>query len=509
MAITLDQNTQIARELNIIGLNEQAGAGLVNQRLAELHATNPEIVDAYEARRKQIDPEFSAQNIRDVIAGAPGASFEPAPAQITPEFSAQENQRILESFGFTGQVGDGSGNEFLRNNAQFIDQFEEARQRFDPNFSADNIRSTIPQGTNITDQLGGQVLTPNLPAGTEINPTLQTVQSDELLGSGAFNLDTGSLNINLPAPVTSTDVGTGAASAVTAPTIQGTQTTAVDPLVAAQGAVSNDAKISTQLANLFADFTTGKVPSWALDAHNAATDEMAARGLGSSTIAAGALAAAHLKSAVPIAAAEADKFFQMDMANLNNRQTAAMENFKARQQNMLTDVSIANATEQMNAQNSIQVQEFVASLVTQIDTQNADRRATIDQFNVSTEVAVNEFNSNLKNQREQFNASMGYAVAQSNALWKRSVNTANTAAVNAANATNAQNLLNISQTAQQNLWLKTRDEENWIFQAGEAQKNRDYNLAMALGNRDFISSLNDPNLGELLGRLGVSLFLDD
>ena len=57
---------------------------------------------------------------------------------------------------------------------------------------------------------------------------------------------------------------------------------------------------------------------------------------------------------------------------------------------------------------------------------------------------------------DQFNANMALAIDQSNAVWRRNVNTRNNAMQNEANRQNAQNLLGLQQNALNQLWQRYR-----------------------------------------------------
>ena len=74
---------------------------------------------------------------------------------------------------------------------------------------------------------------------------------------------------------------------------------------------------------------------------------------------------------------------------------------------------------------------------------------------------MNQFNANLENQREQFNTKNSILIDQSNAVWRRQINTQNTALQNAANQMNVMNRFNMSQTALNNRWQQFRDNEFW------------------------------------------------
>ena len=79
---------------------------------------------------------------------------------------------------------------------------------------------------------------------------------------------------------------------------------------------------------------------------------------------------------------------------------------------------------------------------------------------------------------DQFNSNMQLQIDQSNAVWRRNVNTRNTATQNETNRQNALNLLGISQTALNNLWAQYRDKAAWVAKISENAADRAHNAAM-------------------------------
>ena len=201
----------------------------------------------------------------------------------------------------------------------------------------------------------------------------------------------------------------------------------------------------------------------------------------------------------------------MDMANLNNRQQAAVQNAKAflsidlqnltneQQSNTLTfqskvsallsDQAAENAAAQFNAKSENEIKTFFAELGANIETANLNRATAVDQYNTSQEVAIDQFNKQMNQQNEQFNQNMQLEVDQSNAIWRRTVNTANTAAENEENRLNALNLLGIQQSALNNLWQLYRDKAAWAMKISENEADRAHNAAMQAASFSESASL--------------------
>jgi hypothetical protein len=292
---------------------------------------------------------------------------------------------------------------------------------------------------------------------------------------------------------------------------------------AAQGTVSKEATVQYQIGELFKSFEEGKpAPAWAAPAVRNVGALMAQRGLGSSSMAAAAVTQAIMESGIPIAAADAQTYSTMDLANLSNRQQAALQNaatyaamdranldarmqaavtnaqsflsmdmanlsneqrsyelsYQAETQAMFSNQAAENVAAQFNAQSQQQVDQFYAEMEVQVNNANANRVAAQEQFNVNEGNAMKQFVASMNDARQRFETQLQVQIDQSNAQWRREINTANTAITNEENRVNAQNLLNLTTQAQNNLWQRYRDESAWIFQMAENQTQREHELGM-------------------------------
>ena len=420
--------------------------------------------------------------------------------------------------------------------------------------------------------------TPTLAQGTSITPTLQNVQTNELMATPGVTGTVAAQSATAAAPSATAATGaTGqtvatmtpatasqftASTIGTAPTMQAAQGTVTAPMTAATQSLANidpRATVQGQLENISTDIQQSlqqgtPLPAFARGAAEAAKATMQARGLGSSTMLAEAMAEGIMRSSIPIAQADAEvykqtifqnlannqqaavinaqAYLQMDMANLSNNQQANLQNLQAQQQQLLTDNAARNAALQFNATSQNQVNQFYSNLNTSIQQQNAQRAASISQFNTAEEnkvkalnaknataiadanaqreTAINQFNSTLSDQRQRFNVENQRIIDQSNVTWRRQTNTANTAAVNAANQTNAENLLNLSNFALSSLWQQWRDEASWVNQSSQNEQNRNHNLAVAALERatafDLQNSAQTSALYAMLGSFGMNIF---
>ena len=425
----------------------------------------------------------------------------------------------------------------------------------------DSLLSTpsLPQGTSITPQ-AQNVQTNELLATPGVTGTLAAQAGAGTAATATAATAPTATSVGAATPQTASSY-TGQVVG-TAPTMTAATGSLTQPMTAAQQAIASldpKATVQGQLESITTDIESSlasgsNLPAFARGAAEAAKATMQARGLGASTMLAEALAEGILKSSVPIAAADAQtykevifqnlannqqaavvnaqSYLQMDVANLSNAQQASMQNLHAKQQTLLSDNAARNAALQFNATSQNQVNQFYDSLNTNLQTQNAQRTDAMAQYNnaeankvaalnaknataladanAQRETAISQFNKTLEDARARFNVENQRVIDQSNAVWRRSINTANTTADNASNETNAMNLLNLSNFAMSGLWQQWRDEASWVQTSSQNVNNRDHNMAIAALERttafDLQNSAQKAALYALLGQFGVEAF---
>lgn len=418
-----------------------------------------------------------------------------------------------------------------------------------------SLEDNNPIVNKIADQAGLGDTPATLPEGTKISPVKLEAKDDEFVTAPeklttdvsveTKKASTDNLEVDAPTKpeyedlqtvttaedVTDMDAVKGEVSSdAIIGDIQGTVSKEAIAKAATQD-LDEKATVQYQLSELTKSLESGKpLPPWAAPAARAANAVMASRGLGASSMAAAAMTQSLMESAIPIAAADAQSYAAIQLANLNNEQQAALQNaatyaamdranldarmtaavnnaqaflaidvknldneqaartisYNAKIQAMFTDAAAENATAQLNAKNKIQVDQFFAELGTQTQISNKNRMAAMEQFNAGQENAMSQFVATVNNQREQFNQNMSVQIDQSNATWRREINTVNTAVQNEANRINAQNLLGLTSSAQNAMWQKYRDEASWTIMMTENEKSR----AHAIGMLSMQSELN-------------------
>ena len=236
------------------------------------------------------------------------------------------------------------------------------------------------------------------------------------------------------APETTAVAGVEAAQGV-ASTVQGAPTRAVEagemvsgPTVdmarveqtlaqtqAEQGVVTEEMTIQGQLNKLTRDFDAGNPPPWAAASMRAATAQMAARGLGASSMAGQAIIQATLEAATPIAAADAKVFETMGLQNLSNRQQTAMLIGQQRATFLGQEFDQAFQTKVLNAAKISDIANRNFDAQTTIAIENSRLANSMDIANLSAKNAVVLGKMAAMSQLETQNLSNRQQVAVENA----------------------------------------------------------------------------------------------
>jgi hypothetical protein len=157
---------------------------------------------------------------------------------------------------------------------------------------------------------------------------------------------------------------------------------------AAQGVVTEEMTIQGQLNKLTKDFDAGNPPPWAAASMRAATAQLAARGLGASSMAGQAIIQATLEAATPIAAADAKVFETMGLQNLSNRQQTAMLIGQQRAAFLGQEFDQAFQTKVLNAAKVADIANRNFDAQTTIAIENSRLASTMDIANLSARNAV-------------------------------------------------------------------------------------------------------------------------
>jgi hypothetical protein len=210
-----------------------------------------------------------------------------------------------------------------------------------------------------------------------------------------------------------------------------------EEVTAATANATEAATVQGQLADLMTQFEDGAVPSWAAGAMRTANATLAARGLGSSSLAGQAIVQAAMESALPIASQDAQTIAQFELTNLSNRQERAMLaaqqraqfigqefdqqfqsrvanaakisdianiNFNAEQQVALENARLAQSVDLANLQNTQALVMAEAAQIANLETANLNNRQQAAVQNAQSFLQMDLTNLSNQQQTDMFKA---------------------------------------------------------------------------------------------------------
>ena len=212
------------------------------------------------------------------------------------------------------------------------------------------------------DLEGREAITGNPPVGDAAQiggiPTMQAAEMQAVKGDERTVAAADMLKVtaNMPEEVT-------AAISEDPATVEAQLDTDPDPTVtAAVAALPQEALVSVQMEKLLEGMEEGKTPAWARPAVAAIEQQMARRGLSTSTVGRDALFNAIIQSALPIAQSNAQALQQRAQQNLSNEQqanlAAAQNTMQVRMTNLANSQTAASQTAQMAQQIKVQQGQF-------------------------------------------------------------------------------------------------------------------------------------------------------
>jgi len=286
--------------------------------------------------------------------------------------------------------------------------------------------TTQPAVTTATEGMNaatGAVTAESILAGATKDPTT----SDALDVNAASGTAT-VMNNPVKREIQAGEIVTGAADATKAAQF-------TEEIQAATATPSSQATVKGQLDGLMQDFEGGATPSWAAGALRNATAQMAARGLGASSMAGQALVQAAMEAALPIASQDAQTVAGFEMANLSNRQQRAM--LAAEQRANFMGMEFTQAF-QARVQNSARIGDI------------ANMNFTADQ-QVALENSRNANSMNLANLSNQQAMLMGQVAAISS-LEQQNLSNQQQAAVQNAQSFLQMDMANLSNQQQTDMF---------------------------------------------------------
>ena len=278
----------------------------------------------------------------------------------------------------------------------------------------------------------------------------------------------------------------------------------VTDIAAAQADPSKQATVKGQLEGLMEDFDGGSTPAWAAGAMRAATAVMAARGLGSSSMAGQAIVQAAMESALPIAQQDASTVAQFEAQNLSNRQQVAMFAAEQRTSFLKLDFDQAFQTRVINASKIGDIANINFTADQQVALENARMAQTVDLSNMTAKNAKTMADAasmaqmdltNLSNQQQAQveNAKNFLAMDMANLNNKQQTTlfkakSMQDAILNDTAAKNAASQFNATSENQTNQFMASLDSQTKQFNATQQNAMTQFNVneenAIAMFNKE-------------------------
>jgi len=188
-----------------------------------------------------------------------------------------------------------------------------------------------------------------------------------------------------------------------------------EQITAAQADPSSKATVQGQLATLMTSFDEGNTPAWAAGAMRNVTAQMAARGIGSSSMAGQALIQTALESALPIATADAQTYASFEVTNLNNKQARAMLSAQQRAAFIGQEFDQSFQSRVLNSNKISEVANMRFTGAQQIALENSQAANTMNLSNLSNKQAIVMAEASTLSQLETASLNNRQASAQQNA----------------------------------------------------------------------------------------------
>jgi hypothetical protein len=334
---------------------------------------------------------------------------------------------------------------------------------------------TAPTATNLMDasgvaeQVNTSLDTLQAAQTNETDPRSQVLAAQQT-ASSVGNLTSAQGNaILLENPVQrqvqSGELVSGAANAETASAY-------AEQIQAASATPSDKATVQGQLEELTSNFDAANPPAWAAGTLRAVQAQMAARGLGASSMAGQAMIQGALESALPIAQADASIQASFEQANLSNRQQRAM--LAAEQRATFLGLEFT--------------QEFQARV------QNSSRIGDIANMNFTAEQSIALENSRSANTMNLNNLSNNQALTMAEAaslanLDMSNLNNRQQSSVQNAQAFMQMDMANLSNQQQSDLFKAQQRTQSLFTDQAAKNASKQFNASSENQTDQFFSSL--------------------
>lgn len=182
----------------------------------------------------------------------------------------------------------------------------------------------------------------------------------------------------------------------------------------------------------------------------------------------------------------AKAFLEMDLANLTNEQQVEVINTQAAVQALMEDTKQVNLQRRFSAETDNQFTQFYDELGVQVQEFNATLISNMKKFNAGEINDATEYNNTMENQRQQFYSNMQYAIDESNARWRQTVSTTNTQMQYDAAAFDVKTSLDITQEGLNRMWDRTDSTLDYLYKSAALEE--EFELRLLLGEMQAAAS---------------------
>jgi len=298
---------------------------------------------------------FGLEDMPLVVGGDPNASFNKTAA---PSATSSIQQPIDTRFsGLVQQVGQQASAPFLPPGT--VQQPIQISQITPGELqAAPLVNVPMPVAAPVIDPQQFVSAAPTVAAPSLIDPTLTgDVQPTEIVNQAVLG------NINVEDLISDVTGSLSSGALATA------QTEALD----------EKATVQFQLSELYKSLDDEtELPAWAAPAARNADQFMLKRGLGASSMAASARINALMESALPIAAADADKYATIQIQNLTNKQSTALQNASLTAGMDTANLEVRLKSAQQNAQSFLMMN--MSNVTNEQATNNINTQARLQEM---------------------------------------------------------------------------------------------------------------------------------
>ena len=185
---------------------------------------------------------------------------------------------------------------------------------------------------------------------------------------------------------------------------------------------------------------------------------------------------ANLDARMTAAVQNAKAFLEMDLTNLNNEQQVEIINVETRVNAILEDAKAVNAERLFSAEEANDFTTFYDELSFQIGKHKADSLNEMSRFNTGEINDNAEFNADLDVNREKFYKELAYNIDLSNAKWRRDVTLTEAEMEFDAAKVDTENMFGITTEALNRVWDREDAFFDYVWKSTETELERRVDL---------------------------------